>query len=100
MSKAKAGLAELYNLYTFTRSIPKFQETLKDLIATLPQTLEDTGTCSTAEEAAVIVNTIQTKFASKLDVISTKFKVFEDLVEHVLDFNALPELQVDAKHDK
>jgi DNA mismatch repair protein MSH2 len=99
MQKASAGLAELYNLYTFTRSIPKFVETLKDLVATLPQTLEDTGSCQSAEESAVIVATIQTKFLSKLAVISTKFEVFERLVEHVLDFNALPDLQVNAKHD-
>ena len=90
VSKKNAGLGELYRLYLFAQSIPILCAILDELRSAcesdqnLPHTLSET---------------LKNRFIFPLKAIEQKFSGFERLVEHVLDFDQLPELKVNPKHD-
>ena len=89
VTKKKAGLGELYRLYLFSQSIPTFCSILSELVAF----------CEHDEECRMSSRTVLTRFLTPLKQIGQKFSTFEKLVEHVLDFDQLPELKVSPKHD-
>jgi DNA mismatch repair protein MSH2 len=89
--KSGAGLAEVYKLYTFTRSLPD----LVDAVDTLVQQCKASSNDGEDKTAA-----LQTRFVDPLKAISIKFGMFQQLVEHVIDMEKLPEFFISAQHDK
>lgn len=96
MLRKKAGLAEIYRLYTFSKTIPAISSFLSEICAY--KNISNIATEENAEEFTSY-DTLNEKFLTPLEKILKKFSVFERLVEHVIDFNQLPELKVNPKHD-
>lgn len=100
MHKRSAGLGDLYGLYLFARSIPRCIDGLRELIENLPSALENSDSSSSSSSIDEIISTVTDKFVKPLEMISNKFQVFQQLVEHVVDFDQLPDLKVNAQYDK
>lgn len=95
MRKKTAGLAEMFRLYLFTRSLPTIITILEEFLQE-QNTLEQT---TNNHETTPIIHDLQQKFLQPLNLIRNKFALYEQLIEHVLDFNALPDYKVNPKHD-
>lgn len=85
MHKSTAGLNEVFRLYVFVRTIPSFITILQNIIDQLTQAKE--------------IQVLQEKFLTPLQNISGKFSMYEQLIEHVIDFQILPDLRINAQHD-
>jgi DNA mismatch repair ATPase MutS len=98
MHKPTAGLEEVFRLYLFVRSIPSLTSSLQSLLDTLVQQHLESGDAQPGDvpEGARI---IAEKFLEPLQSIAGKFNLYEQLVEHVVDLQKLPELKVNAMHD-
>jgi DNA mismatch repair ATPase MutS len=98
MHKPTAGLEEVFRLYLFVRSIPSLTSSLQSLLDTLVQQHLESGDAQPGDipEGARI---IAEKFVEPLQSIAGKFNLYEQLVEHVVDLQKLPELKVNAVHD-
>ena len=94
MHKPTAGLDEVFRLYLFVRSIPSLTTTLEHLIDSLRNTSE-----SSAATPSCSADILTEKFLLPLQSIAAKFRMYEQLVEHVVDLQRLPELKVNATHD-
>mmetsp|Transcript_31903 Transcript_31903/g.45919 ORF Transcript_31903/g.45919 Transcript_31903/m.45919 type:complete len:825 (-) Transcript_31903:85-2559(-) len=94
--KKKASLAEIYRLYTFSKTIPAISSFLSEIYA-----LKSTSNITTEKDSVESspYDSLCEKFLTPLEKILNKFSVFERLVEHVIDFNQLPELKVNPQHD-
>jgi len=93
MHKSSAGLDELFRLYVFVRTIPSFSSILQRLVDDSSEGDRDDG-----GEPAVEV--VRRRFLTPLLSISGKFSLYEQLVEHVVDMQHLPELRVNCQHDE
>ena len=89
MDRSSAGLNEIYRLYMFVKCIPL-------LISALSELVRD-GIAS--KEASNVNEIIQSKFIVPLESISTRFEMYCQLVEHVVDFDRLPDLYISPQHD-
>ena len=85
LQKKNGGLAELYRVYAFTRSLPR-------LVGTLQSMSESSGD-------AQLAATVTERYLPKLTVYLEKFTKYQGLIEHVIDFSRLPDLEVNPKHD-
>lgn len=85
LQKKNAGLAELYRVYAFTRALPR-------LVGALQTMGEGSGN---AELGAAVTE----RYLPKLTVYIEKFTKYQGLIEHVVDFSRLPDLEVNPKHD-
>lgn len=111
------GLSELFRLYAFARSVPGCGRILEDLLAqdsfeadgpaataTAANTDKDADAvdddAAAASAAATAGEVMRRKYIQPLQQIEEKFALFEQLVEHVVDLDALPELRVNASHDE
>jgi len=79
------GLDEVFRLYVFTTKIPVFCSILSDLVADDKESQQST--------------TITNKFIKPLEDLIQKFVMYQQLVEHILDLDKLPDLVVNSKHD-
>lgn len=89
MQKKTAALAEVFRLYVFTRCLPVLINLLNELIDSY------SGSSSSTK-----VKAFKTKFTDPLEVLNSKFSMYQQLVEHVIDMNSLPELIVNPMHDE
>lgn len=96
MHKPTAGLDEIFRLYLFVRSIPSLTTTLTNLIDSLRGNTDSASSAATPHCGADILTE---KFLEPLQSIAAKFRMYEQLVEHVVDLQKLPELKVNATHD-
>lgn len=83
-----AGLSEVFRMYVFTRSLPELISTLTTLVQQCEGT-SDMDRCKTFEE----------RFVLPLTKIADKFSMLQQLVEHVIDMDQLPDLLISPKHD-
>ena len=83
----KAGLAEVYKLYTFCKATPNFTGTLVDLVDS-----------SEADGKSELAYAIKEKFLDPLNALNAKFEKYEKLVEHVIDMKKLPEYMINSAH--
>jgi hypothetical protein len=95
MQKKTAGLSEVFKLYLFTRALPQVVSVLTELV----ESCEDGVAVDSPEKAQGIVSTLRSRFLGPLDDISAKFNMYQQLVEHVMDLDQLPELVINPKHD-
>ena len=113
-----AGLAEVYRLYAFTRSLPDLISALETLIQQCrlaggeETTAQGDGDCgeesndndkdkdSGKGEDNETLRTFTSRFIVPLKSISDKFSLFQQLVEHVIDLDQLPDLLISSKHDE
>ena len=99
-NKGSAGLGEVFRLYMFTRS-------LSALSAALDECLQDGGDRQKSEEGTFTYSgkfaqqkqTLHTKLFAPIQELSRKFAMYQQLVEHVVDFDELPDLVVNCRHD-
>jgi DNA mismatch repair protein MSH2 len=106
MQKKTAGLSEVFKLYVFTRSLPTLMSVLNELVDSLSMEVTDADALSgednsdgSSDKKKSMAKTIRSKFIEPLDSISGKFSVYQQLVEHVIDLEKLPELVINPKHD-
>ena len=119
MQKKKAGLSEVFKLYQFTNNLPKILVVLHELLDSCTKTPDegadgridadtdmDTETVGgkimnlPAEKKATIAQTLRTRFIEPFEGMSAKFGLYQQLVEHVLDMDQLPDLVVRPSHDE
>lgn len=88
MQRKKAGLTEVFKLYVFSRSVHTFVDAL--------QALDSHMDCDQDGQGAKAI--LQEKFVKGFKKLSQGFSLFQQLVEHVLDMDALPDLVVNASY--
>ena len=100
-SKGTAGLGDVFRLYMFTRSLTALATALDEL-------LQDGGDRATSAENEQVSYTgkfarqkltLHTKFFIPIQDLARKFVMYQQLVEHVVDFDELPDLVVNCRHD-
>ena len=95
MTRRTAGLAEILRLYMFARAIPGCVMALTQLCA--PQVdEEDEGPERVKRDAQR--DLLRRKYLAPLERIVDKFSLLCKMVETVVDFSALPDLMVSARH--
>jgi hypothetical protein len=87
MQKKNAGLAEVYRLYIFSKTLPRIIANLSSLRIDATEDMQDK------------VNNVIAKFLLPFQSLEEKFSLYEQLVEHVLDFKQLPDLVINPLHD-
>jgi hypothetical protein len=100
MQRKKAGLPEVFRLYMFAKALPKITSTLsimhsEAMLSADPDPDRDSGSIS-----STIADSLQTKLLLPFKALSSKFSLYEQLVEHVLDLGQLPDLVINSKHDQ
>jgi DNA mismatch repair ATPase MutS len=90
MQRKNAGLAEVYKLYTFTLALPKIVPVLEELVVT---------SSGEGGSSPATLETVNQKFIAPFQRLAQKFAVYQQLIETVVDFNQLPDLVINAKHD-
>jgi hypothetical protein len=110
MTKKTAGLQEIFKLYLFTRNIPMLINLLNDVFAAASSNENnnnnnknnnyDNNASNENYIDDVGFEILKTKFIEPLQAIQSKFFLFEKLVQHVIDFELLPELKISAQHDE
>ena len=84
LQKKNAGLAELYRVYAFTRSLPRLVGTLQNLLDS---------------SSGEITEILRVRYLNQASSFVEKFRKYQGLVEHVIDQTRLPDLEVNSKHD-
>ena len=120
MQKKSGNLNDMFKLYLFTRALPSLLVVIQDLLDSIkksspPNNNNDDMFCSQNEtddevvfnelsamsedkkEAAAI--TLTSRFITPLSNLTNKFSLFQQLVEHVIDMNQLPDVVINPKHD-
>ena len=91
-----AGLSEVYRLYVFTRTLP-------DLVTSLTSLVEQCEAAAAEAPGAADVTskmaTFRERFIQPITAIADKFAMFQQLVEHVIDMDQLPDFFISPKHD-
>lgn len=111
MQRKNAGLDEVYRLYAFTRSLPTLVRILKDVADRTNQKNSDDGedvgndddmqvSSTPSDDVKNTARAIQSKFIEPLEKLVEKFSLYQQLVEHVIDMDQLPELVVRPHHDE
>ena len=78
----------MYKLYLFANAIPR-------VVSILHQVVLDEAEGS----LHAMTNVMSKKFLEPLQTLDLKFDMFRKLVEHVIDFNLLPDFFVSPRHD-
>ena len=100
MHKSSAGLDELFRLYVFVRTIPSFSSILQRLVDDSSGEGNDDNDDGGGGGAGLAAEVVRRRFLTPLQSISGKFSLYEQLVEHVVDMQYLPELRVNCQHDE
>ncbi len=99
---ATTDLAEVFRLYVFTRALPNILSTFNELLDVTTAKIDSNTDNLSAEELSHIrdcMATISQKFNVPLNNLTLKFALYQQLVEHVIDMNQLPDLVVNPMHD-
>jgi DNA mismatch repair protein MSH2 len=99
---ATTDLAEVFRLYVFTRALPNILSTFNELLDVTTAKIDSNTDHLSAEELSHIrdcMATISQKFNVPLNNLTLKFALYQQLVEHVIDMNQLPDLVVNPMHD-
>lgn len=72
-------------MYAFTRSLPRLLGTLQSMV----------DSCSNAALGIALSD----RYMARLSAHIEKFSKYQGLVEHVVDFDRLPDLEVSPRHD-
>jgi DNA mismatch repair ATPase MutS len=109
MQKKTAGLSEVFKLYLFTRSLPGLVSVLSELLESSLVKAEDDAEsnenfndCSDglpAEKVKEIAATMRRKFIAPLEALAAQFALYQQLIEHVIDLDQLPDLVINPQHD-
>jgi hypothetical protein len=111
MQKKTAGLGEVFKLYLFTRALPGLVTVLSDLLESSRVKAEDDGedgemdNCSSTQndmqgdKLLRIAATMKSKFIVPLEALATQFSLYQQLIEHVIDLEQLPDLVINPQHD-
>ena len=99
-SGSGASLTEVYRLYVFTRTLPDLVASLNSLVETCEKEAGEAGGCDgDASELAAKMTTFRQRFIAPISAIADKFSLFQQLVEHVIDMDQLPDLLISSQHD-
>jgi DNA mismatch repair protein MSH2 len=101
LRKKTAGLQEMFRLYLFVKSLPLLLQILQELNPAANQTEmnEDSNNDNDDTKSQELFATLQSKYLTSLQQIAGKFALYEQLIEHVIDFDALPDYKINPKHD-
>jgi hypothetical protein len=107
MQKKTAGLNEVWKLYLFTRGLPGIVSILSELLESCTKHNDADGDDDvnfsqsdiSAEKLLTITKTIREKFITPLDKLVSQFSLYQQLIEHVIDLDKLPNLVIDPQHD-
>lgn len=111
MQKKTAGLGEVFKLYLFTRALPSLVTVLSELLQTCRISTEsnedddyDSATSLSQislpnEKLTRIVQTMTQRFIAPLQALASQFALYQQLIEHVIDLDKLPDLVIDPQHD-
>ena len=89
MQKKNASLKEVWNVYLFTRALPKIISSLTDLQNSMSESRDTSSSSSSLTE----------KFIVPFQALVDKFSLYQQLIEAVIDFDKLPDLIINPKHD-
>jgi DNA mismatch repair protein MSH2 len=95
MSRKAASLGDAYRLYTFTKALSLIESTLVEFLAQLAHDHPDGGDGYVPRAMAELTS----RFVDPLRYLNSKFTLFQNLIEHVVDFSRLPDFVINAKHD-
>ena len=99
LHKNTASLGDLYKLYVFTKSLQSVENLLQEHSNQLAYDIAN-GSGDINANSALVLENLKDKYLNSLNNMNQKFANYQNLIEHVIDFNALPEFIVDAKHDE
>lgn len=111
MQKKTAGLSEVFKLYLFTRALPGLVSVLTELLESCRVASESNGDNNDENEGDFgqmpmpiaqleeITKTIKRKFIAPLEALAAQFSLYQQLIEHVIDLDQLPDLVIDPQHD-
>lgn len=86
IQRPNCDLETIYRIYLFTRSFVKVTSALEELVSEFSN---DPNSTSYLIE----------KYLRPLHDIDSKFDLYRELIEHVIDMDRLPEVVISAKHD-
>lgn len=72
-------------MYAFTRSLPRLMGTLQSMV----------DGCEKGDLGKALAE----RYLSRLTTQIEKFSKYQGLIEHVIDFNRLPDLEINPQHD-
>ena len=102
MQKKSGGLEEAFRLFLIGRSLPLIIALLKDVLVTF----SSYGQSSESDEKGVkehhqkMFKSFEDKFILPLETLEAKFSQYQEFIEHVLDLDQLPALEVNCIHDE
>lgn len=85
IQRPTCDLETIYRIYVYTRSLVKVTAALEELIA------EYSGDPKSAH--------LLDRYLRPLHDIDSKFDLYRELVEHVIDMDRLPDVVISSKHD-
>lgn len=85
IQKPNCDLEPIYRVYVFTKSLSKIALALEELASEAPN---DPKTHHLID-----------KYLRPLHDLDSKFDLYRELIEHVIDIDRLPEVVISAKHD-
>ncbi len=84
IQKPNCDLDPIFRLYLFTRSLSRITSALEELVNEFP-----------GEKSKYLLD----KYLRPLHDLDSKFELYRELVEHVVDMDRLPEVVISPKHD-
>lgn len=85
IQKPHCDLETIYKLYVFTKSLSKIANALEEL--------------TTENSSDSKVNYLIEKYLRPIHDLDSKFDLYRELIEHVIDIDRLPDVVISAKHD-
>ena len=98
-SKKEAGLKEVFQLYTFTKSLVELRDGLIELVVEGEESSQNQNGDGEYSHMGQQKQTTERMLLAPLKELAEKFQVYQQLVEHVIDFNQLPDYVVNAQFD-
>ena len=111
MQKKTAALSEVFKLYLFTRALPSLVAVLSELLQSCnvatysnEDNYDDAMTNLSQiplsnEKLERIAQTMTQKFIAPLEALAAQFTLYQQLIEHVIDLDQLPDLVINPQHD-
>lgn len=97
MQSKKAGLEEMFRVYVLSRSLPAILSILNEIVdnSKTPDNSENWDETAAANKS----ESLQSKFIQPLEKSMDKFGMYQQFIQHVLDLEALPDLEINPVHD-
>jgi hypothetical protein len=114
LRKKTAGLPEMFKLYLFVKSLPSLVAILTRFTQNIdeddepsnteqntePKSEEDDDEEESTSHHSQLCKPLKEKYLLLLSQILNKFSLYEQLIEHILDFSVLPEYKINPIHDE